>query len=121
MGPLAAYSIKSAILLSILFAIYMLTLRRQKAASMRRNSLLCICIVSVFLPLLYIFGFHDDSNQHVVVTTMPSPTVISGPVPISIFEKIIAATVVSGICVGVILSIIGLARILILHTRTVYN
>ena len=121
MGPLAAYSIKSAILLSILFAIYLLTLGRQKDASMRRLSLLCICIVSIFLPLLYNFGFRYETIQRVVVHTMPTPTLISGPFPTSISERIITAVIISGICIGALLSIIGLARILSLRTRTVYN
>ena len=121
MGPLAAYSINSVILLSILLAIYMLTLGRQKDASMRRIALLCICIASIFLPFLYNFGLRHESIQRVVVPTIPTPTLISGPFPTSISERIITAIIVSGICIGALFSIIGLARILMLHTRTVYN
>ena len=121
MGPLAAYSIKSAILLSILFAIYLLTLGRQKDAALRRIALLCICIVSIFLPLFYNFGFRDEPIQHVIVYSMPTPTEISGPIPTSISERIITAVIISGIFAGVIFTIIGLTRILGLRTRTVYN
>lgn len=121
MGPLAAYSIKSAILLSILFALYLLTLGRQKYASMRRIALLCICILSIFLPLLYNFGYRYESIQNVVVHTMPTPTLISGPFPSSISERIITAIIISGILAGVIFTIIGLTRILRLHTRAVYT
>ena len=121
MGPLAAYSIKSALLLSILFAIYMLALGRQKDASIRRISLLGICIASIILPLSYDFGFRDEPIQHVVVTPMPTPTVVSGSVPISIWERIVTVTIVSGICVAAIFSIFGLTRILMLRTKTVYN
>lgn len=121
MGPLAAYSIKSALLLSILLAIYMLTLGRQKDASLRRVALLCICIVSIFLPFLYSHGFREDALQHVIVYTMPTPTEIAGPISISITERIITATIISGICIGAIISIIGLTRILSLRTMTVYN
>ncbi|MDE5997915.1 MAG: hypothetical protein K2G77_06875 [Muribaculaceae bacterium] len=121
MGPLAAYSIKSAILLSILFTIYLLTLGRQKDASLRRISLLCICILSIFLPLLYNFGFRDEPIQHVIVYSMPTPTEISGPIPTSISEKFITAVIISGIFAGVIFTIIGFTRILRLNTRTVYT
>ena len=121
MGPLAAYTIKSAILLSILFAIYMLTIGRQKDASIRRIALLCICIASIFLPLFYNWGFRNEPIQHIVVFTPAAPTMISGPIPISMPERIITAIIVSGIFIGVIFSIIGLTRILRLRTRTVYN
>ncbi|MDE6479060.1 MAG: M56 family metallopeptidase, partial [Muribaculaceae bacterium] len=121
MGPLAAYSIKSAILLSALFAIYMLTLGRQKDASMRRIALLYICLVSFFLPLLYNLGYRHESIQHVVIPTMPTPTLISGPFPSSISERIITSIIVSGICMGVIFTILGLIRILNLHTKAVYT
>ena len=121
MGPLAAYSIKSAILLSILFAIYMLIIGRQKDAYIRRIALLGICIASTFLPLHYNFGFRYEAIQRVVVHTIPTPTLISGPFSSSISERIITAIIISGILVGVILTIIGLTRILMLHTRTVYT
>ncbi len=121
MGPLAAYSIKSAILLSILLAIYMLTLGRQKDASLRRISLLCICIVSALIPLFYNFGFREDAIQHVIVATGPTPTAISGPIPISMINKIITIIIISGMGIGVILSAIGLARILKLRSRTIYH
>lgn len=121
MGPLAAYSIKSALLLSLLSAIYMLTLGRQKDASVRRIALLCSCIVSILLPLFYSFGFREDAFQHVMVHTLPTPTEIAEPIPISITQRIITATIITGICVGVIFSIVGLAKILTLRTKTVFK
>lgn len=121
MGPLAAYSIKSAILFSILFAIYLLTLGRQKDASMRRIALLCVCIASIFTPLLYSFGFYGDSSRHIVELTMPTPTVTTVPVSTSIIERIITAVIVTGIFVMTVTSIIGLTRVLMLRTKTVYK
>ena len=121
MGPLAAYSIKSAILLSILFAIYMLTLGRHKYASLRRIALLCVCIASIFIPLSYSFGFRGDSMEHIVELTMPTPTVTTVPVSTSIIERIITAVIVAGIFVMTVISIIGLTRVLMLRTKTVYK
>ena len=120
MGSLAAYSIKSAILLSILFAIYLLTLGRQKDASIRRIALLGICAASIFLPSIYSLGFHVGSEEHTMKFTQPSPAVITGPIPVSIIERIITAVIVAGICMMAVGSIIGLTRILMLRTRTVY-
>ena len=121
MGPLAAYSIKSAILLSFLFAIYKLTLGRQKDASLRRAILLCICLASIILPLFHDFGFRNDSYDRTVELTMPTPTMIVSTIYVSAIYRVITAAIVTGICVGTIVSIIGLARIVMLRTRTVYD
>lgn len=121
MGPLAAYSIKSALLLSILFAFYMLTLGRQKDASLRRISLVAICIISTIIPLFYNMGVRADAIQRVIVVAPPTATEIPGPAPISIVAKIITFAITSGTILGVLISVIGLARILMIRARTVYH
>ena len=121
MGLLAAYSIKSAIMLAILFAIYLLILGRQKEASIRRIALMWICIASIFMPAIYGLGFHDGSMEHPMGLTQPTSTVISEPDSSPIIERIIAAAIVTGICMMTIASIVGLTRILMLRARTAYR
>ena len=120
MGLLAAYSIKSAILLSLLMAIYMLTLGRQKAPTMRRAVLLCICIASLLLPAFYIFRLHGDNIERNAAITSPLPTLTVSEIYTPIIFKAIAGIISVGMCVATAASIIGIARILSLRTRTVY-
>ena len=120
MGLLAAYSIKSAILLSLLMAIYVLTLGRQKAPTMRRAVLLCICIASLLLPAFYIFRLHGDNLERTVPITSPLPTLTVSEIYTPIIFKAIAGIISVGMCIATAASIIGIARILNLRTRTVY-
>ncbi|MDE7345200.1 MAG: hypothetical protein K2N48_00475 [Muribaculaceae bacterium] len=121
MGPLAAYSIKSAILLSALFAIYMLALGRKKWPSLRRFSLLGICIASLSLPLLYAYRMHIRPVATVVDLTPPAPNVTVSDNFTPFIFTVIAGIIASGICVGIVISIIGLIRILTIRTTTVYS
>lgn len=119
MGLLAAYSIKGAILLSALFAIYMLTLGRKKCPSVRRFSLLGICIASLCLPLLYVYGMYVRPVATYVDLTLPTPTVTISENFTPFIFTVIAGIIASGICVGTAISIIGLIHILTLRTTTV--
>ena len=121
MGPLAAYSIKSAILLSALFAIYMLTLGRKKWPSLRRFSLIGICLASLSLPLLYAYRMHIRPVATVVDLTPPAPNVTVSDNFTPLIFTVIAGIIASGICMGTVISIIGLIRILTLRTTTVYS
>lgn len=121
MGPLAAYSIKSAILLSILLAIYMLTLGRVKDATLRRTALLIICVVSSLLPLIHHHTLLKDSPERMEEPSITTSTLISNEDSISIIYNIIAIIIVTGICVGAILSIYGFVRILMMKTTTAYR
>ncbi|MDE6510682.1 MAG: hypothetical protein K2L00_01115, partial [Muribaculaceae bacterium] len=121
MGPLAAYSIKSAILLSALFATYMLTLGRKNWPSLRRFSLLGICLASLGLPLLHAYSMHIRPVATVLYLTPPVPTVDTSDNFAPFIFTVIASIIASGICVGILISIIGLIRILTLRTTTVYS
>lgn len=121
MGPLAAYSIKGAILLSALFAMYMLTLGRKKCPSVRRFSLLGICIASLCLPPLYVYGMYVRPVATYVDLTLPTPTVTISENFTPFIFTVIAGIIASGMCVGTAISIIGLIRILTLRTTTVYS
>ncbi|MDE6785773.1 MAG: hypothetical protein K2J46_01870 [Muribaculaceae bacterium] len=120
MGPLAAYSIKGAILLSALFAIYMLTLSRKNWPSLRRCALLGICVASLSLPLLYAYSMYTRPVATYVELTLPTPTVKVSDNFTPLIFTIIAGIIASGICVGIVISIIGLIRILTLRTTTAY-
>lgn len=52
MGEFLIYSIKAALLLSMLFSIYKLTVGRLKALKLRRCLLLVICFTAIAAPLL---------------------------------------------------------------------
>lgn len=52
MGEFLIYSIKAALLLSMLFSIYKLTVGRLKALKLRRCLLLIICFTAIAAPLL---------------------------------------------------------------------
>ena len=120
MGSLAAYSIKSAILLSALFVIYMLTLGRKNWPSLRRFSLLGICIASLCLPLLYAYSMYTRPVATYMDLTLPTPTVNVSDNFTPLIFTIIAGIIVSGMCVSTVISIIGLIRILTLRTTPVY-
>ena len=121
MGSLAAYSIKSAILLSILFAIYMLTLGRKKWPSLRRFSLLGICLASLSLPLLYAYSMHIRPVATDMDLTLHTPTVNVSDNFTPLIFTVIAGIIASGICVSIVISIIGLIRIQTLRTTTAYS
>ena len=121
MGPLAAYSIKSALLLSALFVIYMLTLGRKNWPSLRRFSLLGICLASLGLPLLHAYSMHIRPVATVLYLTPPMPTVDTSDNLTPFIFTVIAAIIASGVCVGIVISILGLIRILTLRTTTVYS
>ncbi len=121
MGPLAAYSIKCAILLSALFAIYMLILGRKKWPSLRRFSLLGICLASLCLPLLNTYSMHVRPVATVLYLTPPVPTVDTSDNFAPFIFTVIASIIASGICVGIVISILGLIRILTLRTTRVYS
>ena len=98
----------------------MLTLGRQKAPTMRRAVLLCICIASLLLPAFYIFRLHGDNLERTLAITSPLPTLTVSEIFTPIIFKVIAGIISAGICVAAAASILGIARILRLQTRTVY-
>ena len=51
MGEMISYSIKGAVLLSVMFAVYMLSMSRMKCAGLRRAALLTIYTAAIMLPL----------------------------------------------------------------------
>lgn len=69
MGFLLAYSLKSAILLSLLYGIYSLFTRSNATASLRRTTLLTIYCLAIFLPLL-----NFDLNHAASEVSLPKMT-----------------------------------------------
>ncbi len=120
MGPLAAYSIKSAILLALMLAIYIPTLGRLKAANIRRSAILCICILSLIIPLFYAYRFSDDSLDTAIELTPPTRDVITSAVSTPAIYTIIAISITTGIFAAAIVSILGLARLIMMRKRTAY-
>ncbi len=51
MGELISYTIKGAVLLSVMYAVYMLSMSRMKCAGLRRAALLTIYTAAIMLPL----------------------------------------------------------------------
>ena len=120
MGPLAAYSIKTAILLSILSAIYALTLRRMNDASLRRITLLSICVASMTVPLLQFFSAGEEPVVKVMPIPAQSSSIIEGG-SIPVIYTVIAWVVTAGIAASAIITLFGLARIMLLRSSTVYR
>lgn len=108
MGPLAAYSIKSALLLSVMFAVYMLTISRLKDASLRRASLLGILLLSLILPLI---DFTSKNTPVVSAANVPFepmdvktlPATVNTTLPI-VFD-VIAMIIVGGMAIVTLVSL----------------
>ncbi len=67
MGTLFAFSLKSAILLTVIFSAYMLLLSRIKDAKLRRRSLTGIYLISLFLSLFnYEFPVKDRTSGYIL-------------------------------------------------------
>lgn len=64
MGALLVYSIKSGMILTIMFAVYMLLMSRRKCAELRRLTLLSIYICALVLPIImtYFSGMEDMNS-----------------------------------------------------------
>lgn len=87
---------------------------------MRRAVLLCLCIASLLLPAFYIFRLHGDNIERNAAITSQLPTLTVSEIYTPIIFKAIAGIISAGMCVATAASIIGIARILSLRTRTVY-
>lgn len=65
MGTLLIFSLKSAILLTVIFSVYLLTISRIKGASLRRWALIGIYLTALIIPL---FNFNFSFTQKPVHT-----------------------------------------------------
>ncbi len=63
MGELISYSIKGAVLLSVMYAVYMLSMSRMKCAGLRRAALLTIYIAAILLPLFLGLSMPQESAE----------------------------------------------------------
>lgn len=107
MGLLAAYSIKTALLLSVMYAVYMLSLSGLKDASLRRAILLSIFLLSFILPLIDI-NIHTDETIYTDVTSdaIELPTIITDAgESLSKVFKVIAILIISGMILMVLISL----------------
>lgn len=91
MGLLVAYSIKTALLLSVMFAVYMLTMSQVKDATIRRASIIGIYILSLALPLV---NFSRNSEK-IIVPTVQFQQIDAEAVPVSEPMSMIAFDVIS--------------------------
>ncbi len=121
MGSLAAFSIMSAMLLSLLWAVYMLTLSRLKAPALRRASILCILILSLSLPIINDYSLSNmasgrtgDAISHLSLSPIADN-------PASPIYNAIAIIIVTGMAIASVAFIFALLRILMLRTTTTYH
>lgn len=105
MGAFIAYTIKGAVLLCVMFSIYMLTMSRLKCVSLRRMSLIAIYILSLFLPIV---SFHDipvfygEGNVDAVQPVSLEATVVQSHVSAGMAYDILSVVILAGISVSVV-------------------
>jgi hypothetical protein len=75
MGELISYTIKGAVLLSVMYAVYMLSMSRMKCAGLRRAALLTIYTAAIMLPLFPGLSMLREG----VEATLPQATTITIP------------------------------------------
>lgn len=120
MGPLAAYSIESAVLLSIMYAAYTLSLRQVKDATIRRVALLGICTLAFLLPLFHNFAASGNPEVTTVALTHDM-SFITDDISTPIAYTLAVVIIIAGMCVASIVSIAGIIRILLLRTKNIYR
>lgn len=76
MGGFIVYTLKGAVILGVMFSIYMLTMSRLKCIRLRRLSLVLIYVMSLFLPL---FGFLNVARDNPSPVADVLPSSISAP------------------------------------------
>ncbi len=120
MGELLEYSIKSAVNLSVLFSIYMLTLSRIKGAALRRTTLLAVCAAALLLPLL---NLSLPAPLKEVNMTEVGPAAAVAPISMPLPEqspmafRIISLIILAGSVALLIHSLFGIASILWLRLK----
>lgn len=120
MGELLAYSIKSAVILSVLFSVYMLTLSRIKGAALRRTALLTVCLISLLLPLLILNPVKPINNIDASGGELiPSTTSLTLPLPEGspVVLRIITIIAIVGMIILLTHTLFGIASILWLRVK----
>lgn len=125
MGLLAAYSIKTALLLSVMFAVYMLTMSRVKDATIRRATIMGIYVLSLVLPLI-------DFKRNSEMVNIPAGQYhqvdveaisVSEPVSMIAFD-IITILLIAGMIIMTCISIFSIILMLNISLRAktkIYN
>ncbi|MDE6769935.1 MAG: M56 family metallopeptidase [Muribaculaceae bacterium] len=120
MGHLLVFSLKSAILLTVIFSIYMLVLSRIKGASLRRWALIATYIAALSLP---IFNFRYPTADNSVSTiqsgvgTLNRNIVATVAVETPYLYKIIAIVLLAGMVVLLLHTLYGFAKMYRLKIR----
>lgn len=70
MGALLVYSIKSGIILSVMFGAYMLLMSRRKCAALRRMTLLSIFVCALALPFVMTLFSGGERPDFLYATTV---------------------------------------------------
>lgn len=110
MGHLLVFSLKSAVLLTVIFSIYMLVLSRIKGASLRRWALIATYIAALSLP---IFNFRHPIADNSVNTMQSGVSTLS--------RNIVATVAVEPPYVYKIIAIILLVGMIVLLLHTLYG
>ncbi len=123
MGELVSYTIKGAILLSIMLAVYGLTMSRLKCAALRRVVLLSIYVCALVIPLLNLGGdklpLTAAAPTDGVAWPLPgAPAVSDAESPSTDIYDWIARIAVIGIAVGILYFIACLTIMSVYHFRS---
>lgn len=120
MGHLLVFSLKSAVLLTVIFSIYMLVLSRIKGASLRRWALIATYIAALSLP---IFNFRHPIADNSVNTMQSGVSTLSRSIVTTVaveppyVYKIIAIILLVGMIVLLLHTLYGFAKIYRLKIR----
>lgn len=121
MGPLAAFSIKCAIVLTVMYAVYMLALHRLKNASLRRATLIGIYIIS-FVFSLCSFSIWEDNLLS--VSTIPAIDIstlithIHEDLNRSYIYDAIAIAIIGGMVAMTIITLAGIISMSLFSSRS---
>lgn len=117
MGALLVYSIKSGIILSVMFGAYMLLMSRRKCAALRRMTLLSIFVCALVLPFvmtLFSGGERPDFLYATTVEDVPVAELVQSD-SIGVYSWIYSAvawTMMAGMVAVTLYSLSGIAVML---------
>lgn len=125
MGEFLVFTVKGALILTFLFAIYKLTIGNSTRFGLRRLVLISIYVLSVLIPIMGVFAFQGAGNPDSVLENMPVGNMGGTIIAISHIEdgvlepspvyghavNVIAIVMIFGISVCLMNTVLGFLRI----------
>lgn len=125
MGEFVSYTIKGAVLLAAMFAVYGLTLSRLKCAALRRAILLAIYFCALTIPVFISFGTDEATVARTALTAPTAEFAFPGPAEAATESAAgnavygwIAAIAISGMAVSLLYFLTCLLIMVRYHLRS---